>query len=119
MNARFWVYINGSPVKLTLKPYQILSWCEWYRTSEGSHAEVRTWEFYGDRVTELMSTTDYDCDGRLDQDRLFGCPVDLLRAREPYPDDSPRDEVWSWVMWPAWERISASQRDYAAEEAGY
>ena len=111
-NARFWAFINLSPVKITLKPDQELYWGWRRRSEEGWDAEYETWLLEDGVVTSTVDTDGCDCDGRLSTHQSFVCPVERLQdghQPEEYPD----------VVYPAWEREEASQRDYAAEAAGY
>lgn len=109
--ARFWTLAHGSPVKLTLRPGQKLTFGYADRTDEG-------WTTYGETVTHagdvvLCDRYDYgvDCDGRSSQESLSSCPLPELMAGNADFDTA--------IVWPAWRRESASQRDHTAEAAGY
>jgi hypothetical protein len=122
-NARFWVYINGGPVKLTLKPGQKLEWSEAHMTDEGWRSEYHSWEHGGDFVWSSMNCLELDCDGRLDRYGDWSCPLENLKSGHvvtPW-DGASREEVecYADVVYPEWQKESASQRDYAAEAAGY
>lgn len=110
-NARFWAYINGSFVKLTLKPNQELTWGHSEPTEEGFHAEGHEWEYDGCNVYESIYTDGRDCDGRLSSEGHYRW--DMISIRPCF--DQTRDDPST----PVWDRISASQRDYFAEAAGY
>lgn len=116
MNARFWVYIH-CPVKLTLRPGQKLGHSYGGPCEEGWFRVAETWEHTGDGVFKESTSDGRDCDGRLTQYFDSFAPLDQLRVREPYRmEGEPPSEG---VLWPNWERVSASQRDEYAEMAGY
>ena len=110
-NARFWEYINGDYVKLTLRPGQSLSWSTGYRTEEGWHSEGAQWTHTGDGVSCQSGTDGVDCDGRLSTHCDSFVPLDKLRERP--------DAEGLGILFPQWEKIDGGQRDYAAEAAGY
>lgn len=122
-NARFWVYINGGPVKLTLKPGQRLEWSEAHTTDEGWSSESHTWEYEDNFVIEHIEHDGCDCDGRLTRVSSWLCNVELLTSgQQPFWTDelsASERELWDEVVYPLWERVSSSQRDYAAEAMGY
>lgn len=121
-NARFWVCINGSPVKITLKPGQSLSWGRASTHDEGWSSEAYCWEFDGEFVHECFISDGRDCDGRLTNVNDWRCPVaELHNGSFPgldYCTKLERDE-WAGVQWPAWERTNASVYDEYAQAAGY
>ncbi len=105
MNARFKVYVHGSPVTLTLQPHKPIAHMTGGPTDEGYEWHRTIYEFDGDYVT---ATHDYEsrcCDGRFSSNNEMRCPVGLLKA-------SKRRS-------PMWEGVSSGQRDYNAEAAGY
>ena len=126
-NARFWTYYHTGPVKLTLRPGQSLSHGFGYNHDEGYHSECHTWSLSEDglMVYEEGGSDDKDCDGPLYRTYNSCCPVENLAAQEPYRDMDhagnllPADPNYHGVMFPAWERLSASQRDVYAEMMGY
>ena len=107
-NARFWVYLNGGPVKLTLRPGQRRSWCTFRWTDEGWDSEWITWEHQGDRVQRCWESDGTDCDGRLRQGGESYVLLTELKGRE-----------FEGLAWPIWRAADRWQRDYAAEAAGY
>ncbi len=111
-NARFWVYINGGPVRLTLKPGQSLEWDRWSRTDEGWSYEYECWLFSGDKVYRVSDDDGEDCDGRLSHS--YKTVVDLKDLASGSPDGTV-----AGVFYPLWSRVKASQRDYSAEAMGY
>ena len=112
-NVRFWVYANGTDVRLTLKPGQTLQWEQGGPTDEGwsSNWEQWTYDEYEGRVEREWCHSGRDCDGRHEQGGTDDCPFHEL---EYYPPGE-----WSDVPLPKWERVSSGQRDYTAEAAGY
>lgn len=116
-NARFWEYVNGDVVKITLKPGQTLHWRQAHQTDEGWSSEEHTWSYVADplvpHVLNEYVNDGRDCDGRLTRFTDSECLLDLLQAgNESYAIDPP-------VRYPAWQKVGSSQRDYAAEAAGY
>jgi hypothetical protein len=96
VNARFWSYRNGSPVKITLKPEQELR--HWYggADEEGCSSTLEGWYYdaEGDRVVHTWSTKGRDCDGVhygygqivCGLDRLMAGPVEQDETVIAYPD---------------------------------
>ena len=120
-NARFWVWINGDWVKLTLKPSRQLSWHASRPTDEGYSYESETWSHEGDRVTRESACGGSDCDGPIHWDNTSECMLPELQYHPPEfpgPDDGP-DFIEIPVPRPNWQRVSASQRDVYAETMGY
>lgn len=111
-NARFWVYVNGGDVKLTLRPGHGLSWGRSWSHEEGWSSEEYTWRYKkgSGTVWRLTATDGTDCDGRLSTCTESYCRLDRLQSHQV--DDSP-------IRHPDWERLSSRQRDYQAEAAGY
>jgi hypothetical protein len=107
-NARFWIYVNTGPVKLTLSPGQSLSWGKFNRTDEGWESEERTWEHQGGRIQMAWCYDGVDCDGRLRQGgQRFALVTEL------------KDKDFEGISWPIWVEEEFCQRDYSAEAAGY
>lgn len=117
-NARFWVYVNGGPVKITLEPGDELSHYEGGPCEEGYSREWTTWMHEGDRVTREWHEDSRDCVGRLDRHSKDCAHLSRLAEFVPYStiEDDPN---YAGVMWPEWQPISSVQRDYTAEAAGY
>lgn len=107
-NARFWDYINGSDVKITLRPGQQLHHFKAEPTEEGWTSALNVWKHEGDRVTLLSKHDGVDCDGRLAGGGECWCAIDDLAAREV-----------DGVKFPDWHEGDRWQRDYQAEAAGY
>jgi hypothetical protein len=127
-NARFWMWLNGSPVKLTLKPRQSLCWEHRQSTDEGWSAVACSWFHYvgdgtSDRLPEQsVCRHEYrdgvDCDGRMSSHVETECPLYRLdthitaRPYQEYHDGK-------LIRYPEWDWLKVSQRDYEAEKAGY
>ena len=113
-NASFWIWENGAPVRLTLRAGQQLRWGRFGYHDEGWAMRTRHWRFDADdqRVYEMQASDGTDCDGRFAEQVLFCCVVTR-------PGGGVPDEDHASVVYPAWERVSASQRDYFAEAMGY
>ena len=100
--ARFWVWANGGNVLLTLYPGQRLVHNEGGPRDEGYCYTQETWEHDGRYVVRCWAEESKDCDGRYDSyDRSRVNISSIIDHR------------------PEWEHESSSQRDYAAEAAGY
>jgi hypothetical protein len=117
-NARFWIWTNTGWVKLTLRPEQELSWTYGGNTDEGYSYSAEKYTHCGDRVVSESSTEARDCDGRMDHHSVCECPLDHLRARDMGAEQPDYPEN-AGIFAPEWQRVSAGQRDYAAEAMGY
>jgi len=124
-NARFWQYINGNLVKLTLRPGQEFNWRKYQRTEEGWTAESHTWSHdepsgtvFSEEVLDAL-----DCDGRCSSYWKGSFSVtEFPRKAMPCSiafDDNGIPVEDKTILTPSWERCSASQRDHSAEAAGY
>jgi hypothetical protein len=108
-NARFWTFINGADVKLTLRKGDSLMHSVGYATDEGWKRETRIWEFNGYVVVESIDTLEKDCDGRMDHYSEYESTLEDLQAG-PEIDGT---------KFPNWEEVRSRQRDHSAEAAGY
>lgn len=108
--ARFWELLNGSPVRIALRPGDCRRWHHWEPTDEGWHSESIEWTHHGTHVERGIITDGADCDGRLMQ--FSHCRAELDRLDANRPESLP-------VPFPDWHPIESGQRDYAAEAAGY
>jgi predicted RNA-binding Zn-ribbon protein involved in translation (DUF1610 family) len=138
-HVRFSVFENGSHAVLTLRRGNSLEWATGHPTEEGYSAEGCLWYWpSGDSFIYRDSWTDgRDCDGRLSTDTSCRVHVNDLRARayatcpkcgQHIERDTRRGICFycgrlpvgvEWTRVPRWERLDSSQRDYAAEAAGY
>lgn len=112
-NVRFWDFINGSPVKLTLRPGQKLHHYQAAPTDEGWHSNAHSWEYvHPDGIVLVEYESDgVDCDGRLSSGgtRWF---YDYEADAGYCPDDEDH-------CYPRWQADEYWRRDWQAEAAGY
>ena len=122
-NARFWEYINGSFVKLTLKPGQRLHHRHSEPTDEGWSAESKEWEYDEDWSTvNFVSVSEgQDCDGYLSRITEGRCWVVDLNSRPAFMgwNSDYEDLYHDTIKLPKWEYDSAHIHDDAAIAAGY
>lgn len=110
MNARFWIYYKDGVVKLTLRLGEEVSFFEGGLTDEGYSYSTTIYRHQGDRLERTIDTSSRDCDGRFDTYNKQTCSLESLRScYNEYVD----------IMYPDWQRVTASQRDYEAERANY
>ena len=109
--AKFWVYAN-EPTKIKLREGQTLTHYSGGLTDEGYSYEATTWTLDGEFVIVEHASRALDCDGRIDHYSTATCGVEYLRGGNIDPEDQT-------IVYPAWERIESSQRDYSAEAMGY
>jgi hypothetical protein len=117
-NARFWhIGPDGSPVKLTIHPGEMLEWCKFYRHEEGWTRQVTCWDYDAARgvIVRAEEIDGMDCDGRHSSYATTYCPVGHLRGHRNQIDS----EHYHGTRWPDWRLEKEDQRDYAAEAAGY
>jgi hypothetical protein len=112
-NARFWEFINGAPVKLTLTPGQTLHHYQGGPTDEGWSSEATSWRLSNNgRMLRREHTSDgADCDGRVSS----GCDAVAL----PDPADFVPLYYSPELSRPYWRDAGGWQRDRQAEAAGY
>jgi hypothetical protein len=116
-NLRFWAYVNGDFVKLTLRYGDTLYHYEGGATEEGYDVTETYWTHEGDHVLREMHRDARDCDGRISYSSDCHCPAAELASHFPsYWDDETPDPR---VMLPDWREGMSQRRDYAAEAAGY
>ena len=120
--ARWWEPVNGSWVKITLRPGQSLTHHTGGETEEGYSYTTEQWDFDGRTVERFSFTRSMDCDGRGSSEYGQSCPVERL-GTGPHlwlgwnPDHT--DRIDPSRRRPDWQDDRASQRDYSAEAAGY
>lgn len=126
-NARFWTWINGAWVKITLRPGQSLEWNTFEYTDEGWAASDEVWEYEDGVIVNHMASSGTDCDGRIDHYYSRFCHVDDLSAI------GAQTRLWqNWINdepvfhsdgecppRPDWQEGESSQRDYYAESMNY
>ena len=113
-NARFWQWVNGGWVKLTLKPGQTLAHHTCNKHDEGWTSTGNTWAYDAETQTiESTLTQDgLDCDGRSSYHCSCWTTLDKLRENE-------FDEDGAIIATPRWERGERVCYDQYAEQAGY
>ena len=109
-NARFWLFVHGSPVKLTLKPGQTINHCAGGPTDEGYSYETTQLTHEIDQIKWVAGSIGRDCDGGHEHFKESSCEPHLLRDREIKDYD---------FGFPIWSDGESSQRDQFAEAAGY
>jgi hypothetical protein len=112
MNARFWTWMNGGWVKITLKPEQELTHFWHGRTDEGYAEQGVTWYHDGDEgiVEQEEWSRGRDCDGRYAHETVSFAGLSQLQARR---------SAWDGTLFPDWSQQREAHRDYTAEAAGY
>ena len=109
MNARFWDIVNGSTVKIKLKPGQALSWSKCWRHEAGWSREAITFRHNGEGV-EVESLADgRDCDGYGSTTSSSYCPVANLS----------KGSIREGVRFPLWQDPEVEVYDQFAQSAGY
>jgi len=108
-NARFWIFVNDGPVKLTIKPGRPLHYYKWWRHDEGWSSEYVEWGHLGEGVMRVTETDGTDCDGRMSTGSTCTCRIEDLHM----------GSSMDGVTYPLWKSQERSQRDYQAEAAGY
>ena len=121
-NARFWAYVNGGPVKITLRPGQRLEHTEGGPTDEGWSRDSTAWEYATDEpvVYREWCFDGSDCDGRMTRSGVDCCHIDDLMFAEPCINGRDDAETWAGVLWPDWaKRQDHGVYDQFAQAAGY
>jgi len=108
-NARFWAWVNGGWVKLTLRGGDELTNGGGGPTEEGYWFWSTRWSHCGSYVLEELHIRSRDCDGPHEHHECYRAELEQLGANEA-PDGT---------RVPAWSRSFAGQRDHTAEAAGY
>jgi len=116
--VRFWQWINGGWVRITIEAGESLAWSRFDRTDEGWRCESHKWSFDGETVTEQAASDGTDCDGRLSHGGGWTCSWVNLKAHIPggVPD---LDCHGMAITSPEWVKVDQFQRDHAAEAMGY
>jgi hypothetical protein len=137
-NARFWIWVNGGPVKITMKPGQDLHWYQAGPTDEGYHFESFELFHEGNMIRRLSQTGGRDCDGILEHTTEDFCSVDTLGLIGEYKFEKPGilesrySPVPNWMVddmrvagedligpWPVWLDPRTSVYDQYAQLANY
>lgn len=112
---RFWVFLNGGYVRITLPPGDKVVGrvkCD-DAGGEGFSRNVQTWERHPEmrgHVLRKVTESGRDCDGPYRTGYEMACSYDRL-ARILCTFTEART--------PDWQHLDSYQRDYAAEAAGY
>ena len=122
-NARFWVYRNGTYVKLTLKPGQEVRHAFYRTTDEGWASQTDSWRHGMDRVRNTWRFDGSDCDGRTSTSGAQECPLGELQGRR-FIDDGSYDERDRFgghqIPYPRWQEVGRQRcYDQFAELANY
>lgn len=119
-NARFWAYINGSFVKITLRPGEQIEHVTGGPTDEGWTRDATSWIYPAGEcaVYRYWAIEGADCDGRHGNYGSNRCELADLRAGDAPCFDGSETEHPE-VVYPAWQRCEASQYDQFAELSGY
>lgn len=110
INARFWEYVNGSLVKITMRPDQTMNWGERHSTDEGWHGTSKSWEYDGLTVYHTYVSEGRDCDGELSETLSFECALELLQSETWYDGETPK---------PRWEKLGHRVYDQYAQMMNY
>ena len=128
VNARFWEWINGSFVKITLRPGQTLRWHHGEQTEEGWASIDEEWHYNerGNEIVNRCEEDERDCDGRFQTTSKSTCDLNFLREgyqprclEEPDQYSPVEVEAAQGVIFPKWIKRRAGQRDFEAEKMGY
>lgn len=106
---RFWTFLNGSPVKISVKPNRFFSWHKYERTEEGFSSSSISWEWRENAVEQNTVTRCRDCDGPARFENTYLLTYDRVKAGNFYEG----------IQYPEWTKILERQEDYFAEMAGY
>lgn len=109
MSYRFWVYLSGSPVRLSLRPGESIEHSRGGPDSEGWARESVIWKHTGAGVYCEGLTEGRDCDGYSSRWWDTFCPADQLAAGIELDG----------VRFPRWQDSTVECRDEHAESMGY
>lgn len=112
-NARFWLWVNGGWVKVTLKPATSLRWGESHATEEGYHFERISLEYDGDTVYFEEYYGGRDCDGELENTIQYACALENLRS------DPHEINAFEVIDRPVWKKQSHRVYDQYAQMMNY
>lgn len=109
MRARFWIYWNGGPCRLTLRQGESVQLFRSERTDEGFSSREENYRLDGDRVECFRYDYGRDCDGQVSTESHESARVDRL------------NDVWNdyaQVFYPAWETERRRHGGAHAESMG-
>lgn len=117
-NARFWIFIHGGLVKITLRPGQTLTHSYGGPCEEGWSRYSEQWHYDDERgiIERHWIFEAKDCDGRHANYDSDDCPLHALHhGGEPYAVGDAAN-----VRYPDWRGIGdGGQYDQFAEMSGY
>lgn len=121
LTARFWVFINGGWIKLSIPLNTTYTWRRSEETDEGYRVTCHSWSHWPDneemeKVPEVeweYSCREKDCDGICDRSGTLTCPVEDLRVVLALGIPNAPG------LLPNWKTEESHYRDHAAEAAGY
>jgi hypothetical protein len=112
-SVALWVWWRGAYLRIIVPRDGEVKLAHSHAHDEGYHHEEETYTLEGEFVICVHMTDGSDCDGRLQHFSKHRCHISVLEF-------SPSDEPGCGHIWtPNWQKISGSQRDHRAEEAGY
>lgn len=116
---RFWTFVNGSPVKLTLAMGQTIEHHVSERTDEGFYARSQSWTWEeAHEIRHRILDISRDCDGKTEHSTETAAYLADLDASATQDDDFSKENP-EIAGFPIWREIETDYRDYAAERAGY
>jgi hypothetical protein len=108
--VRFWTFVNGGAVKLSLGKDESLAYWRGGPTDEGRLSVWTTWWFDGTDLHRRIERTETDCDGRVSNESHDTVPAEEVTHHPIDGNDHPT---------PDWRNTYRQNRDYTAEAAGY
>ena len=132
-NVRFWQWVNGDYVKLTLSPRQELRHSDGGPTDEGYHSEHEVWRYeLPERINLERHSYSKDCDGPHEYHSythfLIGneakkevCSNEVYGSNSDIQAPEPRnlDTHGATIRMPEYGQETGYQRDVYAEMMGY
>ena len=106
---RFWTFVNGSPVKISVKPNKFCSWYKYERTEEGFSTTSISWEWRENAVEQNTAIRARDCDGPVTFEDRYLLTADRVKA----------GNLYEGIRYPEWKKMCECQQDLYAERAGY
>lgn len=121
-NVRFWAWINGGWVKLTLPPEMGISHVERERYQDEYGGETRETVWFNNAAERVIERSYYrtavDCDGRLDYSSEAYAAYTAMGIAHTSDMDTG-DPADAGIIVPDWTYEIIGQRDHAAEAMGY
>lgn len=113
-NARFWLYWQGSAVKLTIEPWTAIHFERHYFNGEGYSMDAEIIRHLGNHLVREITHRGHDCDGEHATYQELVCDMRDLDANEPFnPNEDPT------LRFPEWHQESSEVYDQFARAAGY